>query len=41
MLKAGNRDIFKIYSPYCHYKGTPHKGLYNRRRMELAALFVP
>lgn len=41
MLKAGNRDIIKIYTSYCHYKGKPHKGLYNRRLAELAALYTP
>ena len=40
-LKAGNRNIFKSYTSHCHYKGKWHKGLYNRRFTELAALYVP
>ena len=41
MLKSGNRNIFKAYTSHCHYKGKWHKGLYNRRLTELAALFLP
>ena len=40
-LKAGDRDIFKSYTSHCRYKGKWHKGLYTRRCMEIAALFVP
>ena len=40
-LKAGDRNIFKSYTSHCRYKGKWHKGLYNRRLTELAALFVP
>ena len=40
-LKRGDRDIFKSYTSHCRYKGKWHKGLYNRRLTELAALFVP
>lgn len=40
-LKAGNRNIFKSYTSHCHYKGKWHRGLYNRRLTELAALYVP
>ena len=40
-LKAGDRNIFKAYTSHCHYKGKWHKGLYNRRLTELAALYVP
>lgn len=40
-LKSGNRNIFKAYTSHCHYKGKRHKGLYTRRLIELAALFVP
>lgn len=39
-LKAGNRDIFKAYTAHCRYKGKRHKGLYNRRLTEYAALFI-
>lgn len=40
-LKSGNRDIFKSYTSHCHYKGKFHKGLFKRRQMEIAALFIP
>lgn len=40
-LKSGNRDIFKSYTSHCRYKGKWHKGLYTRRCMEIAALFIP
>ena len=40
-LKAGDRDIAKAYASHCRYKGKWHKGLYNRRLTELAALFIP
>lgn len=40
-LKAGDRNIFKSYTSHCRYKGKWHKGLYNRRLTEIAALFVP
>lgn len=40
-LKSGNRDIFKSYTSLCRYKGKFHRGLYTRRCMEIAALFVP
>ena len=39
-LKRGDCNIFKSYTSHCHYKGKWHRGLYNRRLMELAALFV-
>ena len=40
-LKRGDRNIFKSYTSHCRYKGKWHKGLYNRRLTEIAALFVP
>lgn len=40
-LKRGDRDIFKTYTSHCRYKGKRHKGLYNRRLTELAALYIP
>lgn len=39
-LKRGDRNIFKAYTSLCRYKGKWHKGLYNRRLTELAALYV-
>ena len=40
-LKSGDRNIYKEYTSHCHYKGKWHKGLFQRRQVELAALFVP
>ena len=40
-LKRGDRNIFKAYTSYCHYKGKWHKGLYTRRLTEYTILFVP
>lgn len=40
-LKSGNRDIFMSYTSHCRYKGKFHRGLYTRRCMEIAALFIP
>ena len=40
-LKAGDRNIFKAYTSHCRYKGKWHKGLYNSRLTELAALYIP
>lgn len=40
-LRRGDRNIFRDYTSHCHYKGKFHKGLYNRRCVELAALFIP
>ena len=39
-LKRGDRNIFRDYTSHCHYHGKFHKGLYNRRLTELAALYV-
>ena len=40
-LRSGDRNIFKAYTSHCRYKGKRHKGLYNRRLTELAALYMP
>lgn len=40
-LKAGDRNIFKVYTSFCRYKGKFHKQLYNRRISEFKALFIP
>lgn len=40
-LKHGDRNIFKSYTSHCRYKGKFHRGLYTRRCMEIAALFIP
>lgn len=40
-LKKGDRNIFTAYTAHCRYKGKFHKGLYERRLTELAALFIP
>ena len=38
-LQTGNRNIFKDYLSYCHYKGRFHSGLYRRRYVEYKILF--
>lgn len=40
-LKAGDRNIQKAYTSHCHYRGKFHRQLYQRRLVELAALFIP
>ncbi|MCM1142901.1 MAG: lysozyme, partial [Muribaculum sp.] len=40
-LRRGDRNIFRDYTAHCHYKGKFHKGLFQRRQVELAILFVP
>ncbi|MDE6521884.1 MAG: glycoside hydrolase family protein [Muribaculaceae bacterium] len=40
-LKAGDRNIFKVYTAHCRYKGKWHKGIHSRRITEIVALFVP
>ncbi len=40
-LKKGDQNIFTAYTAHCRYKGKFHKGLYERRLTELAALFIP
>lgn len=39
MLKNGNRNIFKAYTNYCHYRGKFHKQIFQRRCVEYIALF--
>ncbi len=39
-LKAGDRNIFKAYTSHCRYKGKWHKGIYTRRLIEFAVLFI-
>ena len=39
-LKAGDRNIFQAYTSHCRYKGKFHKGIYNRRLIELTALYI-
>ena len=38
-LKAGDRNIFKAYTSYCRYKGKWHKGIFQRRLVELTYLY--
>ncbi len=40
-LEAGNRDIYREYVSYCHYKGKRHAGLLKRRKTEFALFFIP
>lgn len=41
LLKSGDRNICAAYTSHCHYRGKFHKGLFNRRCVEIAALFIP
>jgi len=40
-LEAGDRDIYKEYISYCHYKGKIHAMLLKRRKAEFIQLFIP
>ena len=40
-LEAGNRDIYREYIAFCHYKGKRHAMLLKRRKEEFALLYVP
>lgn len=40
-LRKGDRNIYKAYIAHCHYTGKFYKGIYKRRCMELAVLFIP
>ena len=39
-LKSGDRNIFRAYTSHSRYKGKFHKGLYTRRCMEIAVLYM-
>ena len=38
-LEAGDRDIYKEYISYCHYKGRKIRSIERRRKMEFLLLF--
>ena len=38
-LEAGDRDIYKEYISYCHYKGRKIRSIERRRQMEFLLLF--
>ena len=40
-LEAGDRDIYKEYISYCHYKGKYHAMLLKRRKIEFTLLYIP
>lgn len=40
-LEAGNRDIYREYVSFCHYKGKRHAMLLKRRKAEFALLYIP
>ena len=40
-LEAGDRDIYREYTAFCHYKGKRHAMLLKRRKAEFALLFIP
>ena len=38
-LEAGDRDIYKEYVSYCHYRGRKVKSIERRRKMEFLLLY--
>ena len=40
-LEAGDRNIYREYIAFCHYKGKRHAMLLKRRKAEFALLYVP
>ena len=40
-LEAGDRNIYREYIAFCHYKGKRHAMLLKRRKAEFASLYVP
>ena len=40
-LEAGDRDIYREYIAFCHYKGKRHSMLLKRRKAEFALLYIP
>ncbi len=40
-LEAGDRDIYKEYVSYCHYKGKKVRSIERRRKMEFLLLYEP
>ena len=38
-LEAGDRDIYKEYISYCHYKGRKIRSIERRRKMEFLLLY--
>ena len=39
-LEAGDRDIYKEYISYCHYKGRKIRSIERRRKMDFLLLFM-
>ena len=40
-LESGNRDIYREYVSFCHYKGQVLRGLVKRRKVEFALFYIP
>lgn len=40
-LEVGDRDIYREYVSFCHYKGKRHAMLLKRRKAEFALLYIP
>ena len=40
-LEAGDRNIYREYIAFCHYKGKRHAMLLKRRKAEFALLYIP
>ncbi len=40
-IESGDRNFYREYVSFCHYKGKKLKGLLKRRRTEFALFFIP
>ena len=40
-LELGDRDIYREYVSFCHYKGQVLRGLVKRRKVEFALFYIP
>lgn len=40
-LEVGDRNIYREYIAFCHYKGKRHAMLLKRRKAEFALLYIP
>lgn len=40
-LERGDRNIYREYLSFCHYKGKKHAMLLKRRKAEFALLYIP
>ena len=40
-IEQGDRDFYKDYLSFCHYKGKVLRGLLRRRKVECVLFYVP